>query len=52
LLTRVLYGGSNGGGGNGGGGSAPAPPTEVHQKSALTLLLKRMKLSHKIDVRK
>eukprot|EP01046_Picozoa_sp_COSAG06_P023058 COSAG06_NODE_1815_length_8303_cov_3.031936_11_plen_142_part_00 len=47
LLSRVLYGG-----GNGGGGSAPAPPTEVHQKSALTLLLKRMKLSHKIDVRK
>ena len=41
LLTQVLYGSSSGG---------QAPPAEVHQKSALSLLLKRMRLSHKIGM--
>jgi hypothetical protein len=46
LLTQVLYGsGSTGTGGQ-------IPPAEVHQKSALSLLLKRMKLSHKIGAMK
>ena len=42
LLTQVLYGsGSTSTGGQ-------MSPAEVHQKTALSLLLKRMKLSHKI----
>ena len=40
LLTQVLY------------GSGQVEPTEVHQKKALSLLLNRMKLSHKIGTTK
>lgn len=42
LLTQVLYGSPK----NGSGGQSS--PSELHQKSALSLLLKRMRLSHKI----
>ena len=41
LLTQVLYGSTSGG---------QVPPAEVHQKSALSLLLKRMRLGHKIGM--